>query len=390
MTEQVIGTILNVQNNLVNVMENIQTNLANTMLNVEENLLVTINNNNKTLNFDIINLFPPNSFEEISLKNISDKVRRNTSGTLNLNIVTSSDAPGSISKLLDDSNNVLGLALFVGFNKFIDSLVTEPADLLAGLMAGGGNNYKYHDSLFLLWIQENLHEYENLFKNVGSTKNLTTFPFLNIPEALGVFIEKWNSLQELQDLTARKPFRATGDAKVQTAYANLNIKTYTGPDGGTPQGISKLLADGTLSGAEWANAYTENIYGFFEYAKFYYPNGIHQMHNICNVVFNENLLNQLSEVQRQILKEAMISELVNKKVYIDPLSSTMNEVAATKGVEMVELPSDFYSGMLNEADIHYSNLENNGTSEERRILLSLKLYSTSHRHNLISMTPETI
>ena len=38
MEKQVIGTILNVENNLVNVMENIQTNLANVISDVENNI----------------------------------------------------------------------------------------------------------------------------------------------------------------------------------------------------------------------------------------------------------------------------------------------------------------------------------------------------------------
>lgn len=388
--QQVIETILNVQNNLVEVMEKIQTNLSNTMSNVEENLLVTINNDNKTLNFDIISVFPPNSIEEITLKNISDKIRRNTSGELNFNIVTSSDPSDSIDKLLDDSNNVLGLATFVGFNKLIDPLVTEPADILAGLMAGGGNDYKYHDNLFVLWILDNLKQYIDLFKNAGSTKNLITIPFFNVPEAFGAFIEKWESLEELQDLTAKKPFRATNDVKVQNAYINLNIKTYTEADAGTPQGVAELLANGALSGGEWANAFVDNLFGFFESAKYYYPNGIHQMQNICNVVFNQNILNQMSESQRQILEDAMLSELVSLRGYINLLSPIMNELVKNKDVEMLELPSDFITALLNEADIHYKNLENNGTTQTKEILASLKEFSNNHENNLALMTPQKI
>lgn len=354
------------------------------------NLRATNFNGNNVLYFDIISPFPPNSFEEIALKNIAEFVRKSTFDTLNLNIVTiqGSDLPTFIGKLLDDSSNVLGLALFLVFNRFIDPLVTEPADVLGGLMGGGGNNLKYSDRLFMLWALYNLDEYINLFKYAGSDKNLITLPFFNIPEALGAFIEKWESLSELQTLTASKPFRATGDAKVQTAYANMNIKTYTGPGAGSPPEISKLLADGTLSGAEWANAYTDNLFGFFESAKYYYPNGIHQMQNICNMVFNENKLGLLSEVQRLVLEQAILSEFVDQKSYIDPLSSTMNEVHDTKNVEMLPLPSDFITAFMTESDNHYTNLENTGTTQTKNILASLKEFSAKNRENINLMSPQ--
>ena len=333
-------------------------------------------------------IFPVNSFEEIALKKISDNVRRNTSGTLNLKIVTIpfSDLSTYTDKLLDDSSDVLGIAIFTLANKRVDTLVSESCDVLAGLMGGGGNNFKYSDRLFMLWALDNLDEYINLFKNAGSDKNLITLPFFNIPESLGAFVEKWNNLSELQTLTASKPFRATGDAKVQTIYANLNINTYKEP--ASPTQLSELLADGTLSGAEWANAVTDNAFGFFESAKYYYPNGLQQMQNTCNIILNENKFDLLSESQKEVLKDAIISEFVSEKVYTYEILPTMNEVVDTKNVEMLPLPQDFVTAFMAEADNYYTNLENNGTTQTKNILVSLKDFSEKNRINLNLMSPQ--
>ena len=114
----------------------------------------------------------------------------------------------------------------------------------------------------------------------------------------GFFRKKIESVQNLKGLKMRMP--GLGGSVLQ----KLGVSTINLPGGETFQ----ALQSGTIDATEWVGPWQDLNMGFYKIAKYYYYPGFHEPGTTWECVFNKNVWNSFSQLDRNIIMTALTSE----------------------------------------------------------------------------------
>ena len=279
MEEQVIGTILNVQNNLVQAMENIQTNLANTMSDVQNNI------ENRLIdptNMSIVSSWP----RELpglgtSAERFVDEVNKIDS-MFNVNYEASGEFTGNPFTLVSEGKKNAYISADYYWVPF------DPAYAFFTSVPGGMKTIEH-----IAWIL--FGEGQALWDEVAAKHNLKPFLIGSTGLQPGFYSNReFNSVTDFKDTKIRQP--GLGGKIVEKLGA-----TSVDVSGSE---LYDALKSGTVDATEWVGPWNDFFMKLHEISNYFYYTNVSEMGSILSLGLNLDFWNSLTPE-----KQAMIENL---------------------------------------------------------------------------------
>lgn len=324
---EVIGTILNVQNNLVNAMENIQTNLANTMVNVQNNIEnQLVDQTNMSIvstwgrGFPGLGTSAEAFVEELNKIDSMFKVDYEASGEFD------GGAFAAFDLVSEGKKDAYISADYYWIDK-------DPAYSFFTALPGGMKTTEH--IAWILW-----GDGQTLWDEVAAQYNIKPFIIGSTGLQAGYYSNiKFDTLEDFKGAKIRQP--GLGARTIEELGA-----TAISMRGGE---LYEALKSGEIDATEWVGPWNDYLMKFFEVAKYYYVVNTAEMGSVITLGINLEFWNKLSKEKRTIIENMSKAEALNMWTkYWFNNSKYLLEIKkeAPPDFEIIKFPPDVQAGLF--------------------------------------------
>ena len=281
--------------------------------------------------------FPANSTGHDAFKMLADRVDKLTGGALKIDAAPGGQIVPPFEVLDATHKKVIDGAVsidyyWVGKSKAATLFSNTPAGVI------GMDHFD-----FLGWLYEGggLALYDELWQKELKL-NVVAFPlYAPSPQALGWFRKPIESLAAFRGIKCRQ----TGiSAEI---YAKMGMAVVNMPGGE----IAPAAERGAIDCAEWVGGVEDMRLGLHLIWKNHYTPGLHESASVANVLFNKEVWDSLTPVQREVVKSAVTEVFVRWGVLIQKLNAdAIDEMQTKHGVKILPTPPEINLAFLKAWD----------------------------------------
>ena len=281
--------------------------------------------------------FPANSTAHDAFKMLADRVDKLTGGALKIDAAPGGQIVPPFEVLDATHKRVIDGAVsidyyWIGKNKAFSLFSNTPAGIV------GMDHFD-----FLGWLYEGggMALYEELLQKEMKL-NVVSMPlYAPSPQALGWFRKPIEGLAQFKGIKCRQ----TGiTAEI---YAKMGMAVVNMPGGE----IGPAAERGAIDCAEWVGGVEDLRLGLHLIWKNHYTPGMHESGSIANVMYNKEVYDALTPVQREVLQSAAMEVFVRWGIWFQKLNAeAIDEMQNKHGVKILPTPPEINVAFLKAWD----------------------------------------
>ena len=281
--------------------------------------------------------FPANSTAHDAFKMWAERVDKLTGGQLKADTAPAGQIVPAFEVLDATHKKVIDGAVsidyyWIGKQKAFTLFANTPAGVV------GMDHFD-----FLGWFYEGGGEalYEELLQKELRLSVIAYPLFASSPQALGWFRKPVESLAQFKGIKCRQ----TGiTAEI---YAKMGMSVVNMPGGE----IAPAAERGAIDCAEWVGGVEDLRLGLHLIWKNHYTPGMHESASVDNVMFNKEVFDSLTPVQREVVKSAATEVFVRWAIWWQKLNAdAVVEMQEKHGVKILQTPPEINVAFLKAWD----------------------------------------